>query len=616
MGIMRAGLTDEAYDRQYTNRELFGRIAAYFRPSGRRMTVLMVLVAIISLVGAVQPVLVAWGVNVVGSNAANRDLLAGLLVIGVIAIGVVNWLLNWARRILTVRVLGDVVLAMRTDAFRAVMSHDMSFFDQFQSARIVSRITSDTDEFSRVAVVLTDLLSQVLLVIILLAYLFTVNWQLTLILALLAPVAFVIAGSYRAWARRVTRHSQQAVADVNASIQEAVTGIAVSKNFRREQGIYDEFLGVNTQSYNIHVQRGFVLSLIFPTLQFFSGLGTAALLLAGGYYTYLGIISAGAWFLFMNSVSLFWFPMINLSAFWSQFQGALSATERIFALIDAEPAVFQTAAEPVETLAGDIEFENVDFRYGTKEQVLSDFNLHIEPGESIALVGHTGAGKSSIAKLVTRFYEFQGGMLRIDGRDIRSFDLRSYRRRLGIVSQQPFLFAGTVADNIRYAVPGLGDAEVERIARQIGGGEWLETLPDGLRTDVGERGTRLSMGQRQLVVLARMLAQDPAIFILDEATASVDPFTETQIQEALDLILANRTSIVIAHRLSTVKACDRILVLDHGRIIEEGSHAALMAYGKHYADLYNTYFRHQSLESVNQPHRQLAPRAVAQGSQA
>ena len=616
MGIMRAGLTNEAYDRQYTNRQLFARIAAYFKPSGRRMTVLMVLVAIISLVGALQPVLVAWGVNVVGSNAANRDLLAGLLVIGVIVIGVVNWLLNWARRLLTVRVLGDVVLAMRTDAFRAVMSHDMSFFDQIQSARIVSRITSDTDEFSRVAVVLTDLLSQVLLVIILLIYLFTVNWQLTLILALLAPVAFIIAGSYRAWARRVTRHSQQAVADVNASIQEAVTGIAVSKNFRREQGIYDEFLGVNTQSYDIHVQRGFVLSLIFPTLQFFSGLGTAALLLAGGYYTYLGIISAGAWFLFMNSVSLFWFPMINLSAFWSQFQGALSATERIFALIDAEPAVFQTADEPVEALAGDIEFEQVDFRYGSKEQVLSDFNLHILPGESIALVGHTGAGKSSIAKLVTRFYEFQGGTLRIDGRDIRSFDLRSYRRRLGIVNQQPFLFAGTVADNIRYAVPDLSDAEVERIARQIGGGEWLETLPDGLRTDVGERGTRLSMGQRQLVVLARMLAQDPAIFILDEATASVDPFTETQIQEALDLILANRTSIVIAHRLSTVKACDRILVLDHGRIIEEGSHEALMAHGKHYADLYNTYFRHQSLESVNQPQRRLAPNAVAQGSQA
>jgi ATP-binding cassette subfamily B protein len=399
------------------------------------------------------------------------------------------------------------------------------------------------------------------------------------------------------------------VADVNASIQEAVTGIRVAKNFRREQGIYDEFLGINQGSYDIHVRRGLVFSLIFPTLQFFSGLGTAALLFAGGYYTYLGVISAGAWFLFMNSVNLFWFPMINLSAFWSQFQGALSATERIFALMDAEPAVYQTGAEPVPVVHGDIRFEHVDFRYSAKEQVLRDFSLHIRPGESVALVGHTGAGKSSIVKLVTRFYEFQSGQLLIDGRDIRTLDLHQYRRHLGIVSQTPFLFAGTVADNIRYATPGLDDAAVAAIARQIGGGEWLETLPEGLQTHVGERGGRLSMGQRQLVVLARMLAQNPAIFILDEATASVDPFTESQIQAALDLILKDRTSIIVAHRLSTVKAADRILVLQRGRILEEGSHEQLMRGSGHYADLYNTYFRHQSLEYIEQ-RRSQAPVAA------
>lgn len=600
MGLMREGLAGEAYDRAYTNGELLRRLAAYFRPSTVRMAVLAVLVTAISLVGALQPVLIAWGVTAMSSNIADRNLLAGLLVLGVLVIGVLNWGLNWARRILTVTLMGDVVLALRVDAFRAVMRHDMSFFDKYQSGRIVSRITTDTDEFSRVAVVLTDIFSQVLLVVILVIYLFTISWQMTLLLCLFAPVAFVIASLYRGWARRVTRRSQQVVADVNASIQEAVTGIAVSKNFRREQGIYDSFLGLNTQSYTIHVERGFVLSLIFPTLQFFSGLGTAALLAAGGYYTYIGVISAGAWFLFINSIGLFWFPMVNLSAFWSQFQGALSATERIFALIDAEPAVFQNAADPVAALRGDVRFEHVEFRYGEKEQVLPDFSLHIRAGESVALVGHTGAGKSSIAKLITRFYEFQGGAIRVDGRDIRGLDLGSYRRHLGIVSQAPFLFAGSVADNIRYAVPELSDEEVEQVARQIGHGDWIETLPDGLRTDVGERGSRLSMGQRQLVVLARMLAQNPGIFILDEATASVDPFTEAQIQAALDLILANRTSIVIAHRLSTVKACDRIIVLDHGRIIEEGNHEALLARGGHYAELYQTFFRHQSLEFINQ----------------
>jgi ATP-binding cassette subfamily B protein len=240
------------------------------------------------------------------------------------------------------------------------------------------------------------------------------------------------------------------------------------------------------------------------------------------------------------------------------------------------------------------------FRYVENEQVLDDFSLHIRPGENLALVGHTGAGKSSIAKLIARFYEYQEGRLLMDGLDIRTFDLAQYRRQLGIVSQAPFLFSGTVADNIRYADPSVTDAQMLSVASRIGEGEWLETLPEGLGTEVGERGGRLSMGQRQMVALMRVLVQRPAIFILDEATASIDPFTEWQIQQALNLILHESTSILIAHRLSTVKAADRIVVMDHGRIIEEGNHDGLLAQGGHYAMLYNTYFRHQSLAYVEQ----------------
>jgi ATP-binding cassette, subfamily B, bacterial len=269
-------------------------------------------------------------------------------------------------------------------------------------------------------------------------------------------------------------------------------------------------------------------------------------------------------------------------------------------LVDADPNVVQTDQRDVPRLKGEVSFEHLNFRYIDKEPILTDFNLHIRPGENLALVGHTGAGKSSIAKLIARFYEFQEGRLLIDGMDVRTFDLQQYRRQLGIVSQVPFLFSGSVADNIRYAVPDVKESEMLEMAKKIGDGEWLETLPDGLHTEVGERGGRLSMGQRQLVALMRVLVQHPAIFILDEATASIDPFTEWQIQQALNLILTHSTSILIAHRLSTVKAADRIVVMEQGRIIQEGDHESLLKQGGHYATLYNTYFRHQSLAYVEQ----------------
>jgi ABC-type multidrug transport system fused ATPase/permease subunit len=317
----------------------------------------------------------------------------------------------------------------------------------------------------------------------------------------------------------------------------------------------------------------------------------------GGLSVFNGVVSAGEWFLFVESINLFWFPLTGIASFWSQFQLGLSASERVFALIDAPPRVIQRDRQPVARLAGRIEFKDVCFSYTEQETVLQNFNLTIAAGETVALVGHTGAGKSSLGKLVSRFYEFQEGQILIDGRDIRTFDLQEYRRHLGIVPQTPFLFSGTVADNIRYGRPDATDDQVAAIARQIGGGDWLESLPDGLQTTVGEEGGKgISMGQRQLVALARVLLQDPSIIILDEATASVDPLTETQIQEGLEVVLRQRTAIVIAHRLSTIKSADRIIVLRKGQIIEEGSHDTLMRQSGHYAELYNTYFRHQSAD--------------------
>jgi ABC-type multidrug transport system fused ATPase/permease subunit len=300
----------------------------------------------------------------------------------------------------------------------------------------------------------------------------------------------------------------------------------------------------------------------------------------------------------MQAVAFFWWPLISIASFWSQFQDGLAAAERVFALIDAKPKVVQTAQESIERLEGKIEFKRLSFSYTGREQVLSDFSLTIPSGENLAVVGHTGAGKSSLVRLIGRYYEFQSGELLIDGTDIRRLDLETYRRQLGFVPQDPFLFSGTVKENIRYGLPEATDDQVCAAAMRISNGSWLEVLAGGLDTEVGARGANLSMGQRQLVALARVLLKDPSILILDEATASVDPFTEAQIQEGLEAVMRNRTSIVIAHRLSTVRHADRIIVVQQGRIIETGTHEELLSRGGHYAELYNTYFRHQSLEYV------------------
>jgi len=318
----------------------------------------------------------------------------------------------------------------------------------------------------------------------------------------------------------------------------------------------------------------------------------------GGLIVWGSALTPGNWYLFIQGIRLFWFPLTSIASFWSQFQIGLAASERVFALLDAEPRVVQTGAEKLAQMRGEIRFDGVDFSYNPGSPVLEGFSLTIGAGETLALVGHTGSGKSSIAKLIARFYEFQSGRLSVDGHDLRGLDLPAYRERLGIVTQTPFLFDGTVLENIRYGRPAASDDEVRQAAAHVGGGDWISGLTQGLQTEVGERGGNLSMGQRQLIALARVLLQDPSIFILDEATASVDPLTEALIQEGLEVVLEHRTSIVIAHRLSTVKSADRIIVLRQGKIIEEGSHDALLARGGHYAELYNTYFRHQSLAYI------------------
>jgi ATP-binding cassette subfamily B protein len=593
------GLNEEKYDRQYKDSVLAKRIIKYFTAQRKKVVVIAFVTIFLAVITAAQPVIISNGLDRLKTlpNVAASLLIGGI----VLFIGVADWGLNWARRKLTVRTVGDVVLTLRDLAFRAAVEHDLSFYDQFSSGRIVSRVNADTSALGELVTIVTDVSAQVLNAVLLGIIIVRTEWRLSLVLFAFLPFIFLMALLFRQMARKVTKSGMQAMADVNSAIKETVSGIAIAKNFRQESGIFETFNAANRTSYRVNVWRGFILALVWPALNALTGIATAALVYAGGLSAAQGAVTIGAWYLFIISLGRFFDPVMNLSAFWSNIQSGLSAAERIFALMDAEPNVVQVDKQDVQKLKGGIRFENVSFRYSEKEPVLVDFNLDIHPGENLAIVGHTGAGKSSLAKLIARFYEFQSGRVLIDGTDIRTFDLKQYRRQLGIVSQVPFLFSGTVAENIRYSCSdpeNVTNSDILTMARKIGDGEWLETLPNGLDTVVGERGTMLSMGQRQLVALLRVLLQKPAIFVLDEATASIDPFTEWQIQQALNLILAESTSILIAHRLSTVKAANRIIVLEKGRIIEEGNHNGLLDQGGHYATLYNTYFRHQSLAYV------------------
>ena len=601
MGFIMDGLDAETYDREYQDRQLLARIIGYFRPHLSRMGMIAILIVLNSVMDAAFPFLIARSLDQLEGAADLHVTIwqrTAWLIAAIFLSGVLSWSFNFFRQKYTARTVGDVVLKLRQDAFDAVLARDMSFYDEYSSGKIVSRVTSDTQDFSNVVTLTMNLISQVLIVTIVAGLLFFINPRLALITLTIAPVVILIALAFRRIARYTTTQAQRVLAEVNTNVQESITGISVAKNFRQEQRIYDEFKPVNSQAYRLRLRQGLTFSSIFPILGTVSGIGTALVIYAGGMSVINGSISAGNFYLFIEGINLFWFPLISIASFWSQFQLGLAASERVFALIDAEPRVVQLDNKIAPRLQGRIEFRNVDFRYTANEKVLEDFNLTIQASETLALVGHTGAGKSSLGKLVARFYEFQGGQLLIDDQDIRSFDLDSYRGQLGIVPQTPFLFAGTVADNIRYGKPDATDEEVVDVASRVGSGDWLAALPQGLATPIGEEGKGISMGQRQLVALARVLLQNPAVLILDEATASVDPLTEAQIQEGLNVVLQDRTAIVIAHRLSTIKSADRIIVLRKGQIIEEGSHATLMARGGHYAELYDTYFRHQSLEYI------------------
>ncbi|MFX0210608.1 MAG: ABC transporter ATP-binding protein, partial [Candidatus Hodarchaeota archaeon] len=523
------------------------------------------------------------------------------LILVTLILNLIAWVFNYFRQKFTAIVIGNVVLDLQTEVTNSIVNHDLSFFDRNPTGKVVSRVNTDSRDFGQSANLFMQTISSFLIVIILYVVLLSIDVTLSLIMITMIPFVFLVTLPFRKLARKWSLFGQRVLAVVNAFVQESFTGISITKTFRQEEKLYNKFNEVNSDAYRVNLRRGLVLSSIWPILGAIQGIVYVSIVYFGGNAISNGDISIGDFYLFLQSSWYLLFPLLSLASFWPLMQAGLSASERSFALIDTPSVVIQEDNKKIDQVRGEIIFNKLEFSYEESEEaqkVFNGFSLTVHQGESIALVGHTGAGKSSLAKLLTRFYEFQGGEILIDGISIRDFDLTEYRKYIGIIPQTPFLWADTLENNVRYGNPNATREEVLWALEQAGGADWIEDLPLGLETNVRERGSLLSMGQRQLVVFARVLLENPSILILDEATASVDPFTETRIQDALEKTIKNRTSIIIAHRLWTVRHVDRIIVLDHGKIVEEGNHEELLEKRGYYAKLYNTYFRHQSLEYI------------------
>lgn len=525
--------------------------------------------------------------------------LKGLAIISVVLI-VVNvlmwqaqywqvWTMSWAGQ--------QILYHLSTDMFTHLQRLSLSFYDRTQIGRVMSRLQTDIDVFeamlsSGLLSMLGSLLSLVGIVIAMLL----MNVPLALLSFTVLPIMFVITAYWQKYATRSFRRTRAAISVVNATLQENISGMRVIQSLVREERNRDEFDELNAYNRDTNNEASRIAALILPLVEVVAAMAIAIAILYGGVQVSHGALTVGVLVAFTLYINRFFDPIRDISQQYSQLQRAGVAAERIFQILEMPVEIVdKPGAEELPQIEGDVEFRDVTFGYSRDIMVLRDFNLHIRAGQTVAIVGPTGAGKSTIAGLLARFYDIQDGAVLIDGHDVRDVTQRSLRSQIGVVLQEPFLFTGTIRDNIRYGRLNASDEEVEEAARAVGAHDLIDRLPDGYDTPIRERGRNLSVGQRQLISFARALLADPRILILDEATANIDTFTELIVQQGLKRLLAGRTALVIAHRLSTIKGADNIVVLQAGRIIEQGTHAQLLQLNGAYASLYAMGFRHSSL---------------------
>ncbi|MGE0540444.1 MAG: ABC transporter ATP-binding protein [Dehalococcoidia bacterium] len=569
---------------------LYRRLWRYIAPFKLRLSVSLMLMVVYTGAQIAQPLLIKSAVDraIIPRDAA---VLTGL-VIAYVAVSAASWLAQYQQVYLMTYVGQHALFRLASDLFEHIQSLSLSFFDQNETGRIMARVQNDVSVLQQLLQSgIISIFSNALLLAGILVTLFLLNWRLALVTCAVLPLMVGLTAVWRRFARQSFRRSRAAISAVNASLQENVSGVRVIQSLSRERHNARQFDEVNRHNRDVNVGATRISALLLPLVEVVSALAMASVVVVGGTMVLNGTIALGAVVAFTVYINTFFDPIRDLVQIYSNLQRATVAGERIFEVLDTQSEVRdRPGAIALPPVQGEVSFEHVEFSYIEGIPVLRDLNLLARPGESVALVGHTGAGKSTVISLLTRFYDVSGGRITIDGHDIRDVTMHSLRRQVAVVLQDPVLFSGTVADNIRFSRPEATAAEVEAAARLVGLHDLVMRLELGYDTPIRERGSNLSMGQRQLISFARAVVAQPRILVLDEATANIDTATEHVIQEGLHRLLAGRTSFVIAHRLATIKNADHIVVLDAGRVAEEGTHNALMARRGAYYTLYSMGF--------------------------
>jgi len=576
---------------------LIRRLLGYTRPVRRKLGIMVILTAIRS---AQLPALVWITALTIKGPIAHGDLHGirlGTLIFAVLAV-VTDAMFHFRQRY-ALEIGETVVNGLRAEIFEKVQRQPMSFFHRMKLGRILSRVTSDVEAvrvgIQDVGFVSAIQFGQMLFTAVVLIY---YDWKMFLVVVCMAPVLWMVNKHFRMKFSRLTRASQESFSRVTATLAESVNGIRVTQGFVRQDtnaGLFRSLLSDHSK-YNVAIAR--TSAVLAPILELNSQFFVATLLIVGGWRIFHGNMQADDLIMFFLLSSIFFSPITVIGNQYNQGLLAMAGAERIFRLVDTPPdwedapdatALFDPRGGRRAAGGARVEFRGVSFGYDPSRLVLHGINFVAEPGQTVALVGHTGSGKSSIVNLLSKFYLPTMGENLVDGREIRSLTGQSLHRQMGMVQQQNFLFSGSVLENIRLSKPEAALDEVRAAAERLGCLDVLDELPDGIETQVGERGSGLSVGQRQLVCFMRALLADPRIVILDEATSSIDALTESRLQHALSMLLRERTSLVVAHRLSTIRGANLVLVLDQGRIIERGTHAELLALRGHYASLYRQF---------------------------